>query len=121
MAILRGRRRSDSAWLARDRGCGGRRPRTALTRHGPHGDDAAVAPQQPGADVAACTINPASFPSKRSPIGDESPDGWRRSHNRVSVVPAAWIRLALGAQKNGSDSAPGRFGAPVGVVKGRPQ
>jgi hypothetical protein len=41
--------------------------------------------------------------------------------NCTGVVPAASIRLALCAQKNGSDSAPGRFGAPVGVVKGRPQ
>jgi hypothetical protein len=55
MAILRGRRRSDSAWLARDRGCGGRRPRTALTRHGPHGDDARSAMRALMAGAAATT------------------------------------------------------------------
>jgi hypothetical protein len=113
MAILRGRRRSDSAWLARDRGCGGRRPRTALTRHGPHGDDAAVAPQQPGADVAACTINPASFPSKRSPIGDEGPDGWRRSHNRVTLCPPPGFDLRLALKRMGRIARPAASERPL--------
>lgn len=119
MAILWGRRRSDSAWLAR--------PTAALTRRGPHGDDA-VGP-----------ISALSHRSNRAQMlrrAQSTPHHFRRRDRRsairalmagaaatncVSVVPAASVRLALCAQKNGPDSAPGRFRAPVGVVKGRPQ
>jgi len=56
----------DAAWFPR------RRYRRSNLR--------AIAPPRPDADDAVGTIDPASFLSKRSPIGDKAPDGWRRRH-----------------------------------------
>jgi hypothetical protein len=118
MAVLWGRRggRSDSAWLARNRGSTGPRTTTALTRHGRHAND---------------TVGPtwAPHPSDRTQmrrLEQSTPHHFRRRGRRwairrpmagaaaincVSVMPVRFdLRLAL---KRMGRIAPGGFAAPV--------
>ena len=128
MAVLWGRcgGRSDAAWLARNPGRRGQGPTTALTRHGPHGDDAIGA-------IGA--LSRRSDRAQKMRLAQSTPHHFRRSgrrsairpliagapaSSRVTVMPAASIRLAPGAQTNGSDSARSlRSAHSVRVAKGR--
>jgi hypothetical protein len=113
MASLWGRRggRSDSAWLARARGRRSPELTTALTRQGPHADDA-IGP--------IWALSHRSDRAQMMRLAQLTPHHFRRSGcrsairrlmagaaaiNCVSVMPAASIRLAPCAQTSGSDSA----------------
>jgi hypothetical protein len=113
MAMLWGRRggRSDSAWLARDRGSTGSGPTTALTRHAPRADDT-VGP--------ICGLSHRRERTQIMRLAQSTPHQFRRrigrsairrlmagagAMNCVSVMAAASIRLAPCAQTNRSGSA----------------